>query len=207
MVDFGWKRVSQQIIWTALVAILGPSWLLLGPFWVASPTPGRRPGESRGSHFEVFFRGNAESPPNSQILKCFSILCAWFLVMFCPLLPCSLRARRRCEHANILKSHWFLWVGSYVRLFRGNEQTNKIIEHPSQNTSRKCIRKRTQARYEKAAQIIHKSANNLPNGTPQAPQSGPRSVWKWLGEKETETSQPRTARGRLETLPRPSGGG
>ena len=49
-VDFGRKRVSQQIVWTALGAILGPSWLLLGPFWVASPTPRRRPGESRGSH-------------------------------------------------------------------------------------------------------------------------------------------------------------
>ena len=150
--DFGRERVNQKMVWTALGAVLGPSWLLLGPFWVAS-----------------------------QIIKSysvFSILCAWFLVMFCPLLPCSLRARRRCEHAQILKFHCFLWVGSYVRLFRGNEQTNKTIEHPSQNTSRKCIRKRTQARYEKAAQIIHKSTKQLPNGTPQAPQSGPRSVWK-----------------------------
>ena len=100
-------------------------------------------GVSGKSFLEFFFRGNAESPPNSQILKFFSILCAWFFVMFCPLLPCSLRARRRCEHAQILNFQLFLWVGSYVRLFRGNEQTNKIIEHPSQHTSRKCIRKRT----------------------------------------------------------------
>ena len=56
LVDFGRKRVSQQIVWTALGAILGPSWLLLGPFWVASPTPGRRPGESRGDDLLEFFQ-------------------------------------------------------------------------------------------------------------------------------------------------------
>ena len=173
--------------------LLGPSWGPLGCSWARFGSPLPPPGGGPGSLGEVIFGVFSEVTPRApQIVKsysCFSILCAWFLVMFCPLLPCSLRARRRCEHAQILKFHWFLWVGSYVRLFRGNEQTNKIIEHPSQNTSRKCIRKRTQARYEKAAQIIHKSAKNLPNGTPQAPQSGPRSVWK------------------LETLPRPSGGG
>jgi len=38
--------------------------------------------------------------------------------IFGPLSPSLLRARRRREHGNILKNHWFLWVESHMRHFR-----------------------------------------------------------------------------------------
>ena len=41
---------------------------------------------------------------------------------------------------------------------------------------------------------------------PKAPQSDPGSVWKRLGDKVSENSQPRTSPGRLQSLPSPSGG-
>ena len=68
LVDFGRKRVSQRIVWTALGAVLGPSWRLLSPIWVTSPPSGRGQG-SLGEHiFGVVVRGKAESPPNSPIV-------------------------------------------------------------------------------------------------------------------------------------------
>ena len=67
LVDFGRKRVSQRIVWPALGTVLGPSWRLLAPIWVASPPPGGRQGSLGEDIFGVVFRGKAESPQSTPI--------------------------------------------------------------------------------------------------------------------------------------------
>ena len=71
LVDFGRKRVSQQIVWTALGAVLGPSWRLLGPFWVTSPPPGGGPGSLGEMNFWIFPEVKPRAP---QIVKFYVFL-------------------------------------------------------------------------------------------------------------------------------------
>ena len=95
----------------ALLAALGP---VLGR--LSHPREEAR-GVSGKSFLEFFSEVTPRAPQIVKSYSFFSILCAWFFVMFCPLLPCSLRARRRCEHAQIFKFHWFCGSEAICALF------------------------------------------------------------------------------------------
>ena len=86
--DLGRKRVRQKIVWTALGVVLGPSWPLLGPFWVGSPPPGRSSGR-------YFLKDFSEVKPRAAKMSIFySFSCFWvpgslLYVVLCCLACCA----------------------------------------------------------------------------------------------------------------------
>ena len=123
----------------ALGNILGSSWRVLGPFWVAFPPP-------LGGLGEVIFRRFWDVPAEilkmSFCLSFFHILGVFFLcyyllsvVFLAPWLAASCICKT-------LKIHWFLWVASHMRLVLAtpeaiNFQGGRVINIGGKKSSKK----------------------------------------------------------------------
>ena len=85
----------------ALGTILGSSWRVLGPFWVAFPPPLGGPGEAPGGHFWTFLGRPSQDPKIELLFVVFSH--SWglfFCAIICPLLSSLLRGWRRRAYAK-----------------------------------------------------------------------------------------------------------
>ena len=78
-------------MWRALGTILGSSWRVLGPFWVAFPPPWGAPGRLQEVIFGLFWDVPAEILKMSFCLSFFHIVGVFFSVLLFALccLPCS----------------------------------------------------------------------------------------------------------------------
>ena len=123
----------------ALGTILGSSWRVLGPFWVAFPSPWGAPGEAPGGHF---WDVPAEILKISLCLSFFHIFGVFFLCYYLPsvvFLAPWLAASCICK---TLKIHWFLWVASHMRLVLAtpeaiNFQGGRVINIGGKKSSKK----------------------------------------------------------------------
>ena len=133
------EKRSLKIVWRALGTILGSSWRVLGPFWVAFPPP-------LGGLGEVIFRRFWDVP--AEILKMsfcllFFLICqVFFLCYYLPsvvFLAPWLAASCICKK---LKIHWFLWVARHMRLVLAtpeaiNFQGGRVINIGGKKSSKK----------------------------------------------------------------------
>ena len=88
--------MSLKIERRALGTILGSSWRVLGPFWVAVPSPLGGPGEAPGGHFLTFLGRPSRELKNELLFVVFShIWGLFFCAIICPLLSSLLRGWRR----------------------------------------------------------------------------------------------------------------
>ena len=126
-------------MWRALGTILGSSWRVLGPFWVAFPPPRGGLGEVI---FGLFWDVPAEILKMSFCLAFFHIFGVFFLCFFLlsvVFLAPWLAASCICKK---LKIHWFLWVASHMRLVLAtpeaiNFQGGRVINIGGKKRSKK----------------------------------------------------------------------
>ena len=165
----GRKRGSWKIVRMGLGALWGPSWRVLGPFWVSSPPPGGGRGGSGRSFLEVFGRSRPRPPKKLIFLSIFVFFGCVLLCFFCRLLPSLLRNRRRRAYGKKLKNHWFLWVASHMPLFRATPRGSKFQRARVANIDRKTAPKNTP---KGARKMIQKRPflrpKCLPKWTPEA---------------------------------------
>ena len=85
------EKRSLKIVWRALGTILGSSWRVLGPFWVAFLPPLGAPGRLQEVIFRRFWDVPAEILKMSFCLSFFHIVVVFFSVLLFALccLPCS----------------------------------------------------------------------------------------------------------------------
>ena len=114
------EKRSLKIERRALGTILGSSWRVLGPFWVAFPPPLGGPGEAPGGHFWTFLGRPSRDLKNELLFVVFSHIWGLFSVLLFALccLPCSVAGG--VVHMQKMKIHWFLLVASHMRLFSGS---------------------------------------------------------------------------------------
>ena len=127
----------------ALGTILGSSWRVLGPFWVAFPPPLGGPGEAPGGHFWTFLGRPGRDLKNKHLFVVFfTYLGSFFLCYYLPsvvFLAPWLAASCICKK---LKIHWFLWVASHMRLVLAtpeaiNFQGGRVINIGGKKSSKK----------------------------------------------------------------------
>ena len=126
----------------ALGTILGSSWRVLGPFWVAFPPPWVAPGRLQEVIFGLFWDVPAEILKMSFCLAFFHIFGVFFLCFFLlsvVFLAPWLAASCICKK---LKIHWFLWVASHMRLVLAtpeaiNFQGGRVINIGGKKSSKK----------------------------------------------------------------------
>ena len=126
----------------ALGTILGSSWRVLGPFWVAFPPPWGAPGRLQEVIFGRFWDVPAEILKMSFCLSFFHIFGVFFLFYYLPsvvFLAPWLAASCICKK---LKFHWFLWVASHMRLVLAtpeaiNFQGGRVINIGGKKSSKK----------------------------------------------------------------------
>ena len=133
------EKRSLKIERRALGTILGSSWRVLGPFWVAFPPPRGGLGEVI---FGLFWDVPAEILKMSFCLLFFHICRVFFLCYYLPsvvFLAPWLAASCICKK---LKIHWFLWVASHMRLVLAtpeaiNFQGGRVINIGGKRSSKK----------------------------------------------------------------------
>ena len=95
------EKRSLKIERRALGIILGSSWRVLGPFWVAFPPPLGGPGEAPGGHFWTFLGRPSRDLKNKHLFVVFlTYLGSSVYAIICPLLSSLLRGWRRRAYAK-----------------------------------------------------------------------------------------------------------
>ena len=126
----------------ALGTILGSSWRVLGPFWVAFPAPWGAPGRLQEVIFGLFWDVPAEILKMSFCLSFFSHIWGLFSVLLFALccLPCSVAGG--VVHMQKNENSLFLWVASHMRLVLAtpeaiNFQGGRVINIGGKKSSKK----------------------------------------------------------------------
>ena len=119
------EKRSLKIVWRALGTILGSSWRVLGPFWVAFPPPWGAPGRLQVI-FGFFWDVPAEILNMSFCLSLFHIFGVFFSVLLFALccLPCSV-AGGVVHMQNIENSLVFVGRKPYAPC-SGNARSNQL---------------------------------------------------------------------------------